>query len=215
VKAEDCDRVEDECKQLQDLKAGTRKRADMQQLLMSIAVQAGGTCDAAKDHAVQAVAGLRELAGLEGLAEIAAWQDPPLDALSTFQAVLCLLAGVEGSGVGSDHSWESVRSVLADGSRFAECLEPSRTNYLKLGDEGQAPQFAANATQARALMGQHVGRNLAMEELDDMQSLQTIKREFTSNPLASLLLIHGSAFDRLRVAQVRGTAPSRWSAAGW
>ena len=176
AQAEDCDRVEDECKQLEELKAGTRKRADMQNLLMSIAVQAGDTCAAAEEHAVQAVAGLRELTGLEGLAEIAAWQDPPPDAHSIFQAVLCLLAGVEGSGVeGSDGSWSSVCSVLADAARFAECLEPSRTHYLKLGDDGQAPQFAANATQARTLMGEHVGRNLAMEELDDVQSLQTIK----------------------------------------
>ena len=36
-------------------------------------------------------------------------------------------------------------------------------------------QFGENITQARAFMGQHVGRNLAMDELDDVQSLQMIK----------------------------------------
>ena len=186
VKEQECERVDDECKQLEELKSGTRKRADMEQLLMSIAVRASETCAAAEAHAVQAVAGLREPTGLEGLAEIAAWQDPPPDALSIFQAVLCLLIGVDErvgsadeSGRPQDLEWVSAvcgtSGVLSDPARFAECLEPARTNYLKATADGQAPQFASNATQARALMGQHVGRNLAMDELDDVQSLQTIK----------------------------------------
>lgn len=186
-KKQECERAADECAQLQELKAGTRKRADMEQLLMSIAVRASETCAAAEDHAMQAVGALREPAGLQGLTEIAAWEQPPPDALRIFQAVLCLLAGVNG-GVGSTSDeteqpenleWATAvcgsSGLLVTPREFVESLSPARTNFLKATADGQAPQFARNATQARALMGQHVGRNLAMDELDDVQSLQMIK----------------------------------------
>eukprot|EP01043_Picozoa_sp_COSAG02_P026302 COSAG02_NODE_1512_length_12212_cov_4.145133_3_plen_612_part_00 len=184
-KEKQCERAADECAQLQELKSGARSRADMQQLLMSIATRASETCAAAEEHAVQTVAALREPTGLQGLMEIAAWQEPPGDARSIFQAASCLLTGVDGVATGEETAppgkfeWASAvcgsSGLLADPAKFVESLSPVQTNFLKATADGQAPQFGKNATQARALMGQHVGRNLAMDELDDVQSLQMIK----------------------------------------
>lgn len=181
IKKKECEQAADECVQLQELKSGTRTRADMERLLMSIAVRASETCAAAEEHAVQAVAALREPEGLKGLMEVAAWQEPPPDARSIFQAVVCLLSGVRGVGSTGpkDLEWATTvcgtSGLLADPAEFVESLSPARTNFLKATADGQAPQFTQNATEARALMGQHVGRNLAMDELDDVQSLQTIQ----------------------------------------
>ena len=184
-KEKQCEKAADECAQLQELKSGTRSRADMQQLLMSIAMRASETCAAAEDHTVQTVAALREPTGLQGLMEIAAWQEPPGDTLRIFQAASCLLTGVNGVATSEEtvrpgkFEWASAvcgpSGLLADPAKFVESLSPEETNFLKATADGQAPQFGRNATQARALMGQHVGRNLAMDELDDVQSLQMIK----------------------------------------